>query len=92
MYLRADNFLNKKQQVMKKKAILLTAVAFMSLTVAAQEQGKKKTIEVPDWVANLKERIELHGYGQAGSSNYTATDRRDTPGKDKTGKAPTPWT
>ena len=51
---------------MKKKAILLTAVAFMSLTVAAQEQGKKKTIEVPDWVANLKERIELHGYGQAG--------------------------
>lgn len=66
MYLRADNFLNKKQQVMKKKAILLTAVAFMSLTVAAQEQGKKKTIEVPDWVANLKERIELHGYGQAG--------------------------
>ena len=66
VYLRADNFLNKKQQVMKKKAILLTAVAFMSLTVAAQEQGKKKTIEVPDWVANLKERIELHGYGQAG--------------------------
>jgi hypothetical protein len=51
---------------MKKKAILFTVAALLSLTVAAQEQEKKKTIEVPDWVANLKERIELHGYGQAG--------------------------
>ena len=49
---------------MKRKKILLAILLLVPLTVMGQD--KKKTIEMPDWMANLTERIELHGYGQAG--------------------------
>ena len=49
---------------MKTIKTLLLATVLLPLTAMAQD--KKKTIEVPDWMANLTERIQFNGYAQAG--------------------------
>jgi len=48
---------------MKNKILLAGALFMLSITAGAQE---KKESKLPDWFANVIERIELHGYGQAG--------------------------
>ena len=49
---------------MKRNGIFLAILLLLPLTALGQD--KKKTIEVPDWMANITERFEFHGYGQAG--------------------------
>ena len=54
-------------------ACLLTMV---STTLLAQE---KKTVEIPDWMADLQKRITFNGYAQAG---YAYIDQEDAFRKD----------
>ena len=52
---------------MLKQSFLLTFCLLLSAGAYAQEtDSKTRTVTVPSWVANLSERIELHGYAQAG--------------------------
>ena len=49
---------------MKRKKIILAILLMAPLAMMGQD--KKKTIELPDWMADITERFEFHGYGQAG--------------------------
>ncbi len=56
--------------------ILLAACATLAM---AEEQPKTRTVEVPDVVANLVDRIHLHGYAQAGYTyNHSGGDDTNT--------------
>lgn len=54
---------------MAKRVLLLTFCLFALLTTRAEDEDKDKgasDTKMPAWVKTLKERIELHGYAQAG--------------------------
>ena len=52
---------------MLKSNILTAALLCLCLSAGAQTEKKKTTtIEVPTWVANMKEHFEFNGYAQAG--------------------------
>jgi len=64
------------------KKIITVLCMLCSLSISAQEQ--KKTVEIPDWMADLKDRITINGYmhggyaysDQAGKSNSSFNFKR----------------
>lgn len=61
------------KRIIWQKATLAVALAVFSSTAAMGQQTSGKEI---DWMGNLTERIQLHGYAQGGY-NYTHQDDKD---------------
>lgn len=59
-----------------KEALLAVALAAFSSTAAMGQSGEQKQKEMTDWLKDVADRVELHGYAQGGF-NYTHQNAED---------------
>lgn len=66
IYNFASNFSDLIVILMLKRAFLLTICILCGMVVMAQKSDSTKTDSLPEWVSKLAQKVEIHGYAQAG--------------------------
>ena len=66
IYNFASNFSDLMVILMLKRAFLLTICILCGVVVMAQKNDSTTTDSLPEWVSKLAQKVEMHGYAQAG--------------------------